>query len=101
MLNLREVGIRIAVVHQRIKKLHRFPDAHLAVVQTAVLLSLTQTELVSLVRVIQAGELTHDRRRGGIAFAEVFLSLTSLIPLRDGIFPLAETLERSGRHTCA
>jgi hypothetical protein len=37
MFDLRQIGVRIAVVHQLIQKLRRLPDALLAFVQTEVL----------------------------------------------------------------
>ena len=34
MFQLRKIGVRVAVIDQRVQIFHRFPNAHLAAVQT-------------------------------------------------------------------
>src|SRR4051812_20664697 len=99
VLDLGQIGIGIAVVHQGVQEFHRFPDTHLATIQRTVLLLFAQHEIVSLVRVIKPVEFTHNRRGGIVVFSEAFLIFAGLVTVGNSILPLAETLERSGSHT--
>ena len=63
MLDLRQVGIRIAVVHQRVQKLRRLPDALLALVQAEVLLLFGYHVVERLVLMIQPVELRDSGSR--------------------------------------
>jgi hypothetical protein len=57
VLDLREIGVRVAVVDQRIQVLHRLPDAHLPPRLQQVLALLPQDESQRLVSVVEPIEL--------------------------------------------
>ena len=59
VLDLGQVGIRVAVVDQRVEELHRLPDPHLPVIPRHVLPLLGQDEVQRLIPVIQPVELPH------------------------------------------
>ena len=61
VLDLREVGVGIAVVHQRVQEVERLPDVHLPPVERQVLALLRPHEIERLVRVVQAIELFNPR----------------------------------------
>ena len=58
MFDLGQVGIRIAVVHQRIQKLRSLPEALLAFIEAEVLLLLRHDVVERLILMIQPIELS-------------------------------------------
>ena len=66
VLDLRQIGVGVAVIDQRVEELHRLPDAHQPVILLKILPLLFQDEVERLTAVIQAIKLAHrgpDRRR--------------------------------------
>src|SRR6266849_2814315 len=63
MLDLRELGVWIALVYQGVEKLHGLPDVHLGAVPGEELFFLVQNEIARLVSVILAVELANARGR--------------------------------------
>src|ERR1700761_7696039 len=61
MFDLGAVGVGVAVVDERVEKLHRFPNALLPHLQGAVLSLFGKHELMGLVRVVKAVELSNRR----------------------------------------
>src|SRR5262245_46557388 len=103
MFNLREVGIRIALVNQRVEILGHLPDRLFAALQAAIFHLLLQHKVQRLVGVILAVELG-DRGIGiSVVVAELFFRLAGLIPALDKIIPILELLQGSilvcGFHT--
>ena len=79
VLQLRHVGVGVAVVDQLIQIFGRLPDAHLHPVQAEILLPLGHAELVGLEGVVEAVELA-DRRAGvGLIIPELVLLLVRRI----------------------
>src|SRR6185436_2794185 len=58
VFDLREVHIRVAVVHERIEELERFPDRHSLATERQIVLLLRADEIERLMRVIQAVEFS-------------------------------------------
>ena len=61
VLDLCEVSVWVAVIHQSVEELHRLPDAHFHLVELAVLGLHLKHILVSLLLVVLTVELAHGR----------------------------------------
>ena len=60
VLELRQLGVGIAVIHQGVQQLDGFPDPHALVVELQILFLLRLDELQGLVGVIEPIELFHS-----------------------------------------
>jgi hypothetical protein len=94
MLNLGEVGIRIAVVDQGVEIVGHFPDALFAAVQGAILSLLFDDKIECLVSVILAVELGYGGIGVGLIVAELVLGLALAIADGDKVVPIVELLQR-------
>src|SRR6266699_2297473 len=94
MFDLGQIGVGIAVVHQRIQVLRHFPDTFLAPRQAAVFGLFSQHEIKSLASVV----LTVELRHGGIGFrlvvAKLFFRFALTIAGGDKIVPIVQFLQR-------
>ena len=61
VFDLRQVGVGVTVVDQRVEELHRLPDPHLAMVLAQVLPLFRSDEVERLMAVIQPVELADGR----------------------------------------
>ena len=75
MVQLREVRVGIAIIHERVQILQRFPHAHLPPFQRQELLSLALHKLMALVPVIQPVKLPHRRAGVRLIIPELLLGL--------------------------
>jgi len=82
MIELGKVRVGIAIVHQRIQIFQRFPDAHLASIQSEELLSLGLNEVVGLVLMIQPVKLPDGWARIDFVVPKFFLFLLGIGGLR-------------------
>ena len=104
MLELGKVGVGIAVVHQRVQKLHCLPDPHFPTVERQKFAFLRHHEIKGLIVMVQAIEFPHRGPRGGFVIAKCLLFLAGVegsgflrdfrIALFQKILPLLEILER-------
>ena len=94
MLDLRQVRIRIAVVHQRIQKLRRFPNRLLSLVEAEVLFLLRQHINDSLILMVQTVELGDSGVSLGVVLPEFFFRLAFLVPAFEKFIPLLEVAKR-------
>ena len=95
MLNLRQVGVRIAVVHQRVQKLRRLPDALLAFVQAEVFLLLRHHIVERLVLMVQPVELRDTGSRLLVILAKLVLALAFLVAAGKKIVPFIHIFQGS------
>src|SRR5436190_502161 len=94
VLDLREVCVRIAIIHERVEVFHRLPDAHLAAVQRPVFAAFGEREIPGLVGMVQAIELPDDRRRI-VVNPEVFFFLPGCVALTYEIIPITQRWKRT------
>ncbi len=95
MLDLRKVGIGIAVVHQRVQILHGFPDTHAALVEREIFAFFLPDEIAGLMGMVQAVELADHRRSLGCVLPELCFLTVGVVPASDEIVPLIEAFERT------
>jgi hypothetical protein len=79
MLNLREIGIRITVIDERIQKLSRLPDTFLAFVQAKILLLFAYDIVERLELMIQSIELRDSGSGLLVVLTKLRLTLTLLV----------------------
>src|SRR5215475_12424918 len=94
MLDLRNVGIRVAVVDQRIQILRHFPDALLAALQAAIFGLLLDDEIESLLGVVQAIKLGDRGIRISLVITELFFRFALTIAGSYEIVPIVELRKR-------
>ena len=82
MLDLRELRVGVAFVHQRVEKFHRFPNSHLGPVLGQKLLLFVQDEITRLVSMILPVELANTRGRD-LAIIAKFVGLLASVAKRD------------------
>src|SRR6266498_4921715 len=82
MLKLRQIGIGIAIIDQRVQKLHRFPDSHSAPRQRQKSLLLGLYEIVSLMAVIEPVELAHAGPCAGFIISKLLFGLIGVRRLK-------------------
>src|SRR5579859_954231 len=90
MLDLAQVGVRIAFIHQSIQVLGHLPDALLSSLQAAVLRFFLQHKIQSLVRVVLPVELRDRWVRVGTIVPELLFRFSRLIASRYKIIPIVE-----------
>ena len=103
MLELGQVRVRVAVVHQRVQKLHRLPNPHFPTVERQKFAFLRLHEIKRLIAMVQAIEFPHRGPRGGFVVAKFFLFFAGVegsgflrhfrIAFFQKILPLLEILE--------
>src|SRR5262245_25223286 len=79
MLDLRQVGVGIAFVHQRVQILGHFPDALFPARQAAILRLFLQHEIIGLLGVVFAIELGDAGIGIGLVVTELFLGFSLAI----------------------
>src|SRR5688500_18353345 len=105
MFELRQIGVRVAVVHQVVQIFRRFPDRHLPAVELVEIRLLRADEIIGLISMIQAIEFAHTRAGVGGVIAELLLLLFRVSRLKRGlaglgiarlqiVFPFIEAAER-------
>src|SRR6267143_6247033 len=72
VLKLREVGIRIAVVNERVEEFHRFPNAHAAAGEGEEIFLFGLNEVVGLMAMIEPVELADGWSGVGLVIPELF-----------------------------
>ena len=100
MFDLGEVGVRVAIVHQRVQELSRIPDCFLPLVKSQVVRLFTHHIGDGLVGVILAVELSYAQCRGGVVVTEVLFSLPLLIAAFQKLIPIVEIFQRLRRKHC-
>src|SRR6266403_430421 len=94
VFDLSQIGIGVAVVHQRVQILSHFPDTLLAPAQAAVFGLFLLYEVKRLLRVV----LTVELRDGGVGFGLVVskLLIRFALPIAGGdkLVPLVELFQR-------
>src|SRR5271157_4984989 len=95
MLDLREIRIGVAIVYQRVQVFESFPDSHRALIERQVLPLLLLHEIARLMRMVQAIELAHHRRRFRSELPESILRAVRVVAVFDEIVPLLEALQRT------
>src|ERR1700722_3209723 len=98
MLNLRQVRVWIAVIHERVQKLGRLPDALLASVEAKVFLLFRHNIVVGLVLVIQPVELCYTGSCLLVILAKLVLALAFVVATGKKVVPLIHVLQ--GRVCC-
>ncbi len=96
MLDLSQVGIRVAVIHQRVEIVRHVPDALFAASEAGILVLLARNEIECLVGMVLAIEL---RNRGiGIllVIAEFFFRFALAITGGDEIVPFVQVFHGRG-----
>ena len=93
MFDLRQVGVRVAVVDQRVEKLRRLPDGLLALAEAEVLLLFAEHVVDGHVLVVEPVELGHTWRRGGVIDAKLFFTLAFLVAAGKEVVPLVEVMQ--------
>src|SRR5262245_5339526 len=78
MVELRKVGIGIAVVDKRIQVFKRLPHAHLTSIQGEEFFSLRLNEVVALMMMIQPVKLPDGWARIGFVVPKLFLFLLGI-----------------------
>ena len=91
VFHLRQVGVRIAVVDQRIQILTGLPDGLLAARQAEVFLLLAQDVRDGLLLVVDPIELRHPGIRLLVVLAKLFLRFAFLIAPFKKFVPVFET----------
>ena len=94
VLDLRQLGIGVAVVDQGVEELHRLPDPHHPMVLGQVLPLLRPDEVERLIAVIQPVELADGRADVRPVIAERRLLAGLRIALPEERFPLVEIGQR-------
>ena len=84
VIELREIGVRIAVIDKGVQKLERFPDPHVLAVEPQEILPLLLHEGVSLMFVVEPVKLPHARARGVFVIAKLFFFLGGIGEIRFG-----------------
>src|SRR5262249_11885170 len=92
VLDLRQVGVRVAVVHQGVEELHRFPNAHATLVQRQILRFFGTDESKRLVAMVELVEFSDARPSLGAVVAEFFL-LLGRVALPQEVVPIVEVGE--------
>src|SRR5208282_981817 len=101
MFDLGEIGVRVAVVHQRIQVIGGSPDAFLTPFELAKLLFLPEGKSQRLVRMIQPVELHNTRVSLLIIIAELRRIFSLPIPRRHEVIPLIDMFQRFAGLVCA
>ena len=78
VLDLAQVGVGVAVIHQRVQVLHGLPDAHPGLVPGQVFALLLEDEFARLVSVVQPVKLFDRGARFGAVIAKRFGLLVSV-----------------------
>jgi len=92
VLDLGEVGVRVAVVDQGVEKLGGFPDGFLALLEREVLFLFAEDVVDGLVLVILAVELGYSGRGLGVVYAEFFLTLALFVASGEKAVPFFEVV---------
>ncbi len=87
MLDLRQIRVGVAVIHQRIEKLRRFPNALLALLQSVIFLLFAEHEVEGLVLVVEPVEFGHTGHNGGIVDAKFRFRFALAIAARNKLAP--------------
>src|SRR3984957_4014308 len=87
MLELREIGVGVAVVDEGVEEFGCFPDALFAALEPEVLALLAQDVSVRLVGVVEAVEFGDSGIGFGIVLAELFLRLAFLVAAFEKLLP--------------
>src|SRR5450432_4814844 len=90
MLDLREVGVRVAVIDQRVEIFRRFPNAFLAPRQAEVLLLFTEHVVNRLLLVIQSVKFRHAGVGVRVILAEFGFGLALLVSTLEEVLPLIQ-----------
>src|ERR1700722_8612189 len=97
MFDLRQVGIGVAVVHQRIQKLRSLPDALLTSIQSEVLLLLRHHIIKCLILVVEPIELSNSRIGLRVVLPKLLFALPFLVAPCQEIIPFFHVFQRSIR----
>src|SRR5579871_2872400 len=95
MLDLGEIGIGVAIVHQSVQVFERLPNAHGALGAGEILFFLLLYEGACLIRMIQTVKLAHYGGRFGSELAETLLRAIRIVTVLDEIVPLFQTFQRT------
>src|SRR5271170_7091705 len=95
MLDLGQVGIRIAVIDESIEKLGGLPDALLTFVQAEVLLLFRENVVDRLVLVIQPIKLGDPGVRFRVILPKLLLGLAFLVAAGKKLIPLFHVFQWS------
>src|SRR4249920_3684534 len=90
VLNLREVGIRVPLVHECVEVLAGLPDTHLAFAQDGVLPLLLLCKFARLPRVILPVEFAYAGRSRFVAFSEVLGLTIRVVACSNEIVPMIQ-----------
>jgi len=93
VLDLREIGIGVALVHQGVEVVEGLPDAHLGPGAAGVLALFIEDKLARLVGVVETIEFAHSRRGGVIVFTKIFRLAVRVVPLLYEVIPLFQRIE--------
>jgi hypothetical protein len=94
VLDLREVGVRVAVIDESVEELGGLPNGLLTFLEGKVLLLFAEDVLNGLVLVVLAVELCYARRDGGIILAEFFLAFALFVAAGEKTIPFFKVLKR-------
>jgi hypothetical protein len=111
VLDLRDVGVRVTVVHQLIQELRSLPDPLLALAEREIFLLLLFDKRDRLMRVVQPVKFGDTSIRSRVIIAELRFRAALLISTGDKVVPLIDMpqwLQRSwaahgvllGRKSC-
>jgi hypothetical protein len=92
MLDLREIGVGVAVIDQSVKELCRFPDGLVAFLKRKIFLLLAENVVDGLVLVVQAVKLGYTWGNGGVVLAELLLAFAFFVATGKESVPFFEVV---------
>src|SRR5579875_4202578 len=107
MFYLREVCVRVAVIHQCVQEFRRFPDGLLPFAQAEILAFFAEHIRYRLVRVVLAIKLGDPRGGGGVVLAELRFRLPFLVAALQELVPIVKVIQGLrwkhglGTHRCS
>ena len=96
VLDLAEIGVGVAIVHQGVQVFERLPDPHFGFVEAGIFAALRGGEIMRLVGVIQAVKLAHAGCGVGV-IAKIPGLAIRIVALLNEFVPLLEILKRAHR----
>jgi hypothetical protein len=94
MLDLSEIGVGVAVVHQCVQILGHFPNALLISIQATIFRLLAQDKIKRLVGVVLTIKLRYRGIGVGLVIAEFLFRFTLTIAGGYEVVPVVQLLER-------
>src|SRR5262249_36728701 len=95
VLDLREIGVGIAIVHQRVQEFGGFPNRLAPALQAEAFLLLSQHVVLRLVLMVQPIELSHTGVGVGIILAKLVLRLPWPVATFEELIPLFQVFHWS------